>query len=97
MDAPVRASYQMAVVGPEERSAMAGVNGVTRSISGASGPSVATVLWNLGSATVPFVSAGAMKIAYDLSLFFMFRNVRPPEEEARRAEKERESEEPVAG
>ena len=82
MDSPARLSYTMAVVGPGERTAMAGLDGVTRSVAGAASPSAATALWNIGSASVPFISAGAMKIAYDLSLYFIFRNVRPPEEQA---------------
>jgi hypothetical protein len=31
--------------------------------------------------SVPFLIAGGMKVAYDLGLYFMFRNVKPPEEE----------------
>jgi hypothetical protein len=36
------------------------------------------------SATVPLVGSSILKISYDLSLYAMFRNVRPPEEVARR-------------
>jgi sugar phosphate permease len=80
MDVPARQSYMMAVVGPQERSAMAGLNSVSRSVSGTVSPSVATVLWSIGAASIPFISCGVMKIAYDVSLYFMFRKVRPPEE-----------------
>jgi hypothetical protein len=31
--------------------------------------------------SVPFLIAGGLKAAYDLALYFMFRNVKPPEEE----------------
>ena len=90
MDVPTRQSYTMAVVAPDERSAMAGINAVSRSLTGTASPSAATALWAIGSSTIPFVAGGALKIAYDLALYFMFRNVRTLEEEAR-AEAARES------
>ncbi len=84
MDVPTRQSYTMAVVGPDERSAMAGINSVSRSVTGTASPSIATALWSIGFAGIPFVSCGVLKIAYDLSLYFMFRHVRTPEEARRR-------------
>ncbi len=86
MDVPTRQSYTMAVVGPHERTAMAGINSVTRSVTGAASPSVATALWNIGATSIPFVACGVMKIAYDIALYFMFRNVKPPEEARRNEE-----------
>jgi MFS family permease len=80
MDTPARDSYTMAVVGPEERVAMASIHMVGRSATGAVGPSATTALWSVFSAGVPLVSAAVLKIAYDLTLYAMFRNVRPPEE-----------------
>lgn len=80
MDVPTRDSYTMAVVQPQERVAMAGINVTGRSISGAAGPWIATAMWQTLSAGAPFVACGVLKIAYDLSLYFMFRNVKPPEE-----------------
>ena len=92
MDVPTRQSYTMAVVGPDERSAMAGINNVSRSITGTASPSVATALWSLGAASIPFIAGGVTKIAYDLSLYFMFRNVRPPEEVTRAARHQEKTE-----
>ncbi len=80
MDVPTRQSYTMSVVQPNERVAMAGINSVGRSISGTAGPSVATALWSAFSASTPLIACGVLKIAYDLSLYFMFRNVKPPQE-----------------
>ena len=80
MDVPTRQSYTMSVVQPNERVAMASISSVGRSISGTAGPSVATALWSAFSASVPLVTCGVLKIAYDLSLYFMFRNVKPPQE-----------------
>jgi MFS family permease len=80
MDAPTSQSYTMAVVGPEERSAMAAATSVSRSAGIAAGPAVATALWSAASASAPFVIGGVVKIAYDLILWVLFRRVKPPEE-----------------
>ena len=70
----------MAIVEPEERVAMAGLNTTTRSVTGTISPSLATILWSMGAVSLPFIVCGVLKIGYDLSLYFMFRNVHPPEE-----------------
>jgi MFS family permease len=80
MDAPTSQSYTMAVVGPEERSAMAAATSVSRSAGIAAGPVAATALWGAASASAPFVVGGVLKIAYDLTLWCLFRRVKPPEE-----------------
>ena len=83
MDVPTRDSYTMAVINPEERVAMVSINMVSRSAVGAFGPTVTTAIWNITAAWTPLVGSALLKIGYDLSLYFMFRNVRPPEEEER--------------
>ena len=80
MDAPTSQSYTMAVVGPEERSAMAAATSVSRSAGIAAGPATATALWGAASASAPFVVGGVVKIIYDLTLWVLFRRVKPPEE-----------------
>jgi MFS family permease len=80
MDAPTSQSYTMAVVGPEERSAMAAATSVSRSAGIAAGPAAATALWGAVSASAPFVVGGVVKILYDLTLWCLFRQVKPPEE-----------------
>ena len=80
MDNPTRDSYTMAIVGPEERVGMASIHMVGRSAFGAVGPSATAALWGLLSASAPLVGSAVLKISYDLALYAMFRNVRPPEE-----------------
>lgn len=80
MDVPTRDSYTMAVVSPEERVAMASIHVVGGSITSSMGPTVSTALWNAFSASVPFVVCALLKIVYDLSLYSIFRGVKPPEE-----------------
>jgi MFS family permease len=86
MDVPTRDSYIMAIVGPEERVAMASMQQLGRSAANTAGPSVATFMWTAMSATAPLVASGVIKIAYDLSLWAMFRHIRPPEEAAKRSD-----------
>ena len=92
MDVPARDSYTMAVVGPEERVAMASIQMVSKSSGGAFGPAATTALWSAASATAPWVVSAALKITYDLALYFMFRNVKPPEEIERELQREIERE-----
>jgi hypothetical protein len=46
----------------------------------AAGPSVGTALWTAVGASAPFIVGGVVKIAYDLTLWRLFRQVKPPEE-----------------
>jgi MFS family permease len=84
MDAPTSQSYTMAVVAPAEQTAMASATTVTRSAGLAAGPSVGTALWTAIGPGAPFLVGGTVKIAYDLTLWWMFRQVKPPEEVAGR-------------
>jgi MFS family permease len=81
MDVPTRSSYVMAVVAPAERAAAASVTAVPRSLAAAGSPVLTGYLLGFSTFGWPLVIAGLLKIAYDLTLLAMFRNVRPPEEE----------------
>ncbi len=85
MDVPTRQSYTMAVVEPDERTAAAGITNVARSAASAMSPALAGYAFSVAALGVPFFVAGALKVAYDLLVYAGFRNVRPPEELARRA------------
>lgn len=81
MDVPARSSYVMAVVPSDERAAAASITSVPRSFASAISPLLAGLLLGVSSFGWPLVIAGGVKISYDLLLLFMFRAVRPPEEE----------------
>ena len=83
MDSPTKQSYTMAVVGPEERVAFASIHMWSRTATGAGAPYVTGNLWAVTAASVPLVASSLLKITYDLTLYAMFRNVKPPEEERR--------------
>ncbi|MFL6675855.1 MAG: MFS transporter [Massilia sp.] len=85
MDVPTRSSYVMAVVTPRERPAAASITSVPRSLMAALSPVLAGYLLNRSTFGWPLVAAGAAKIVYDVLLYLMFRNVRPPEASQRSA------------
>ena len=81
MDVPTRQSYTLAVVDPDERSAAAGVTGISRTIGAALAPAVAGPLYASAALSgVPFIASGLLKIGYDVALWRSFRRVKPPEE-----------------
>jgi predicted MFS family arabinose efflux permease len=81
MDVPTRQSYTVAVVDPDERSAAAGVTNIARTLGAAIAPALAGPLYAAPALSgVPFLVAGALKVAYDLLLWRSFRALRPPEE-----------------
>jgi hypothetical protein len=81
MDVPARTSYVMAVVTPPERPAAASITAAPRSLAGAASPVLAGYLLGLSSFGWPLVIGGGLNSLYDLLLLFMFRKVRPPEEQ----------------
>ena len=83
MDVPARSSYVMAVVTPGERAAAASVTAVPRSLAAAASPAVAGWLLSMSPFGWPLVLCGGIKITYDLLLLYMFRKVRPPEEQTK--------------
>src|SRR5712691_8576944 len=85
MDVPTRQAYTMALVDPEERTAAASVTGLARSVGSSTSPIVSGLLLQgpLLVLGLPFILAGTLKAAYDLTLWAVFRRVHLPEEEDR--------------
>jgi MFS family permease len=85
MDIPTRQAYTMALVDPEERTAAASVTSLARSLGSATSPVFSGLLLQgpLLIIGLPFILAGALKAAYDLTLWSVFRRVHLPEEEDR--------------
>ena len=78
MDVPARTSYLMAIVDDDERSAASAFASQAKLLGTSLGPVAAGLM---GLSAAPFVVAGVLKIAYDLSLYHLFRQTRPPEED----------------
>ena len=77
MDVPTRQAYTMALVAREERTAAASVTSLARSAGSATSPLFGGLLLQgpLLALGLPFVVAGAIKAAYDLTLWAVFRRV----------------------
>jgi predicted MFS family arabinose efflux permease len=80
MDVPTRQSYVMAVVPPAARTYASGMTNVARNLGWAAGPLVGGTLMQHLTPAAPLFFGGALKIAYDLTLYRSFRHIRPPEE-----------------
>ena len=82
LDVPTRQSYTMVVVHPEERAASADILSVSRNTGAAIAPLFTAFTLVNPMLGMPFLLAGGLKIVYDLWIFTVFQNLRPPEEES---------------
>ena len=84
MDVPTRQAYTMALVDPEERTAAASVTSLARSLGSSTSPVFSGLLLEapLLALGLPLIVAGALKAAYDLTLWSIFRQVHVEEERA---------------
>ncbi len=82
MDVPTRQAYTMALVDPDERTAAASVTSLARSLGSATSPVFSGLMLQgpLLIVGLPFILAGVLKAAYDLTLWSIFRQVRLKEE-----------------
>lgn len=80
MDVPTRQSYSMSLVAPKERSTAASLLGGSRALAQSAGPFPATAFEASGLLALPFVLAGTLKVAYDLTVWQRFRRVPLPDE-----------------
>ena len=82
MDVPTRQAYTMALVDPEERTAAASLTSLARSLGSSTSPGFSGLLLQgpLLVVGLPFILAGTLKAAYDLTLWSIFRHVRLKEE-----------------
>jgi predicted MFS family arabinose efflux permease len=82
MDVPTRQAYVMAVVDPSERTAAAAYTNTARYVTRPIAPLAAGAALRVGLGA-PFVIAGALKSAYDVGLYLIFRTVAVEGERAR--------------
>lgn len=80
MDVPVRQSYVMGVVPPDERAAASSVTNVPRSLAAALTPLLAGALLDRTAFGWPLICAGVLKCIYDVLLLLQFGQTRSAEE-----------------
>jgi len=78
-DVPTRQAYVMAVVEPSERIAAAAYTNTARYLTRPVAPLLAGAALR-GALGAPFLIAGALKSAYDVGLYILFRNVHVADE-----------------
>ncbi|EFE36350.1 MFS transporter, putative [Trichophyton benhamiae CBS 112371] len=72
MDQGPRAAFIAAVVKPGERTAVMGITAMLRTLGSTIGPSLTGFLADTDKFWIAFVVAGALRVAYDLGLFYLF-------------------------
>ncbi len=77
MDVPTRQAFTMAMVAPEERAAAAGLTNAVRPAAQSLAPAISGLALQSAASGLPFVLAGGLKSAYDLTLWLAFRRVAP--------------------
>jgi predicted MFS family arabinose efflux permease len=75
MDVPPRQAYVVAVVTPEERTAAAAYTNSARYAVRPLAPPIAGALLSTTTLGAPFLLAGALKTAYDIGFYLLFRRV----------------------
>lgn len=81
MDVPARQSYTMAITPAESMTAMASLNNLGRNAAQTISPAVAGQLASAAFLGAPFLVGAATKLVYNGLLVWMFRGVKPPEEQ----------------
>jgi MFS family permease len=81
MDNPLRSSFIMGVVRPEDRGSAAGITSLTRHVPVAVSPTLSAYLMQAFSLNVPLVVGGLLQVFHDCVFYYLFRAVKPPEEQ----------------
>jgi MFS family permease len=81
MDNPLRSSFIMGVVRPEDRGAAAGFTTLSRHVPVAVSPTLSAYLMQAFSLNVPVFLGGFLQLSHDCIFYFLFRDVKPPEEQ----------------
>jgi MFS family permease len=81
MDNPLRSSFIMGVVRPEDRGSAAGLTSLSRHVPVAISPSLSAYLMQSFALSVPIYLGGFLQLLHDCTFYYMFRDVKPPEEQ----------------
>jgi MFS family permease len=81
MDSPLRSSFVMGVVKPEDRGSAAGITNLSRQVPVTVSPTISAYLMQTFSLNVPIFLGGFLQLFHDCTFYFVFRHVRPPEEQ----------------
>ena len=82
MDSPLRSSFVMGVVRPEDRGSAAGLTSLSRHVPTSISPTISAYLMQSFSLSVPMFLGGFLQLFHDCVFYFTFRDIKPPEEQA---------------
>jgi MFS family permease len=85
MDNPLRSSFIMGIVRPEDRGSAAGITTLSRHVPVAVSPTLSAYLMQTFSLSVPIFIGGFLQLFHDCVFYLLFRDVKPPEEQATQA------------
>lgn len=86
MDSPLRSSFIMGVVRPEDRGSAAGLTSLSRHVPVAISPTLSAYLMQSFSLGVPIFIGGFLQFIHDCVFYYMFRDVKPPEEQGAKSQ-----------
>jgi MFS family permease len=81
MDNPLRSSFVMGIVRPEDRGSAAGITTLSRHVPVAISPTLSAYLMQSFALNVPIFLGGILQLSHDCIFYYLFRNVKPPEEQ----------------
>ena len=84
MDNPLRSSFIMGIVRPEDRGSAAGITTLSRHVPVAVSPTLSAYLMQSFSLNVPIFIGGFLQLFHDCVFYLLFCDVKPPEEEVAR-------------
>jgi len=84
MDNPLRSSFIMGVVRPEDRGAAAGFTTLSRHVPVTISPTLSAYMMQSFALNVPIWIGASLQLFHDCVFYFMFRDVKPPEEQGAR-------------
>jgi hypothetical protein len=82
MDNPLRSSFIMGVVKPADRGSAAGMTALSRHVPMAVSPTLSAYMMQAFSLNVPIFLGGFLQLFHDCVFYYLFRDVKPPEEQA---------------
>ena len=81
MDNPLRSSFIMGVVRPEDRGSAAGITTLSRHVPMAVSPTLSAYMMQAFSLNVPIFMGGFLQLFHDCVFYYLFHDVKPPEEQ----------------
>jgi MFS family permease len=86
MDTPLRSSFVMGIVRPENRGSAAGITSLSRHVPVAISPTLSAYLMQSFTLNVPIFLGGILQLSHDCIFYYLFRDVKPPEEQGAKSQ-----------